>query len=42
MSSENRLWGPPHIHGELLKLGFDICETSIAKYMVRRQIVPME
>jgi len=35
MSSENRLWGAPRIHGELLKLGYDICETTIAKYMVR-------
>ena len=36
MSSENRLWGAPRIHGELLKLGYDICETTIAKYMVRQ------
>ena len=35
MSLENRLWGAPRIHGELLKLGYDICETTIAKYMVR-------
>jgi len=35
MSSENRLWGAPRIHSELLKLGYDICETTIAKYMVR-------
>ncbi len=33
MSSDNRLWGAPRIHGELLKLGYDIC---IAKYMIRR------
>ena len=26
----------PRVHGELLKLGYDICETTIAKYMVRR------
>ena len=36
MSSENRLWGAPRIHGELLKLGYHVCETMIAKYMVRR------
>jgi len=36
MSLENRLWGAPRIHGELLKLGYDICETTIAKYMVRQ------
>ena len=35
MSFENRLWGAPRIHGELLKLGFDICESTITKYMVR-------
>ncbi len=35
MSQENLLWGAPRIHGELLKLGYDICETTIAKYMVR-------
>jgi hypothetical protein len=35
MSRENPLWGAPHIHGELLKLGITIGETSVAKYMVR-------
>ncbi len=35
MSQENLLWGAPRIHGELLKLGYDICETTIAKYMAR-------
>jgi len=35
MSLENRLWGAPHIHGELLKLGYDVCQASIAKYMVK-------
>jgi putative transposase len=36
MSLDNPLWGAPRIHGELLKLGYDICETTIAKYMERR------
>jgi transposase InsO family protein len=36
MSLENPLWGAPRIHGELLKLGYDICESTIAKYMIRR------
>ena len=36
ISRENPLWGAPRIHGELLKLGYDICESTIAKYMVRR------
>ena len=29
LSRENPLWGAPHIHGELLKLGIDIGETSV-------------
>jgi len=35
MSRENSLWGAPRIHGELLKLGIEIGETSVGKYMVR-------
>jgi transposase InsO family protein len=31
------LWGAPRIHGELLKLGIDIGQTSVAKYMARRR-----
>ena len=34
MSMENPLWGAPRIHGELLKLGFEIAQSSIEKYMV--------
>jgi transposase InsO family protein len=37
MSMENPLWGAPRIHGELLKLGFDVAQSSVAKYMVRRR-----
>jgi hypothetical protein len=33
MSLANPLWGAPRIHGELLKLGIDIGQTSVAKYM---------
>jgi hypothetical protein len=33
MSRDNPLWGAPHIHGELLKLGITISETSVAKYI---------
>jgi len=40
MSRENPLWGAPRIHGELLKLGIDIGETSVSKYMVRRRKPP--
>jgi transposase InsO family protein len=36
MSVENLLWGAPRIHGELLKLGFAIAQSSVAKYMVKR------
>jgi putative transposase len=40
LSQENPLWGAPHIHGELLKLGLNIGETSVGKYMVRRRTPP--
>src|SRR5262249_35119651 len=36
MSGENPLWGAPRIHGELLKLGFKIAESTVSKYMIRR------
>jgi putative transposase len=35
MCRENPSWGAPRVHGELLKLGIDIGETSVSKYMVR-------
>src|SRR5246127_2309555 len=35
MSTENLLWGSPRIHGELLKLGFAVAQSSVAKYMVK-------
>jgi hypothetical protein len=40
MSLANPLWGAPRIHGELLKLGIDVGQTSVAKYRPdqRRQI----
>jgi hypothetical protein len=40
MSSENPLWGAPRIHGELLKLGFEVAQSSVAKYMVKRRGPP--
>ena len=40
ISVENPLWGAPRIHGELLKLGFEIAQSSVAKYMVKRQGPP--
>ena len=33
MSVDNPLWGAPRIHGELLKLGFEVAQSSVAKYM---------
>ena len=36
MSIENPLWGAPRIHGELLKLGFEVAQSSVAKYTVKR------
>ena len=40
MSVDNPLWGAPRIHGELLKLGFEVAQSSVAKYMVRRRGLP--
>ena len=40
MSNVNPLWGAPRIHGELLKLGIEISQATVAKYMVRRRGVP--
>ncbi len=42
MSRENPLWGTPRIHGELLKLGIEIGETSVSKYMVRTPKPPSQ
>src|ERR1019366_4036480 len=42
MSRENPQWGAPRIHGELLKLGIDIGETSVGKYIVRSQKPPSQ
>jgi transposase InsO family protein len=40
MSMENPLWGAPRIHGELLKLGFEVAQSSVAKYMAKRRGPP--
>src|SRR5512144_899319 len=42
MSIENPLWGAPRIHGELLKLGFEVAQSSVAKYMVERRLPPSQ
>src|SRR6202521_2108810 len=40
MSGANPLWGAPRIHGELLKLGIEISQATVAKYMGRRRGTP--
>src|SRR5436305_1319758 len=42
MSVANPLWGAPRIHGELLKLGIDVGQTSVAKYMARHRRPPSQ
>lgn len=42
MSRVNALWGAPRIHGELLKIGIDVGQTSVAKYMVRHRKPPSQ
>ena len=40
MSFDNPLWGAPRIHGELLKLGIGVAQSTVAKYMVLRSRRP--
>ena len=42
MSLENPLWGAPRIHGELLKLGIDVSQSTVASYMVRGRKPPSQ
>jgi hypothetical protein len=42
MNLANPLWGAPRIHGELLKLGIDVGQTSVAKYVARRRGGPSQ
>ncbi len=42
MSIANPLWGAPRIYGELLKLGIDVGQTSVAKYMIRTRRPPSQ
>jgi transposase InsO family protein len=42
MSEGNPLWGAPRIHGELLKLGIDVSQGTVAKYMVRHRQPPSQ
>jgi hypothetical protein len=40
MSTENRLLGAPRIRSELLKLGFSVAPSTVAKYIVKRRGLP--
>jgi len=42
MCRANPLWGAPRIHGELLKLGIDVSEAAVSKYMIRRRGPPSQ
>jgi putative transposase len=42
MAAANPRWGAPRIHGELLKLGIDVCQATVAKYMVRKRQPPLQ
>ena len=42
MSIANPLWGAPRIHGELLKLGIDVGQTTVAKYMFKGRKPPSQ
>ena len=42
MSKENPLWGAPRIHGELLKLGFELAKSTVSTYMIRRRHPPSQ
>ena len=42
MSQANPRWGAPRIHGELLKLGFELSEATVAKYMVHHRKPPSQ
>ncbi len=42
MSKANPLWGAPRIHGELLKLGIDVSQATVARYMARPRRPPSQ
>jgi len=42
ISRANPLWGAPRIHGELLKLGIDVVQSTVAKYMLRTRRPPSQ
>ncbi len=42
ISRENPLWGAPRIHGELLKLGINVSQATVTRYMVRHRNPPSQ
>jgi len=42
MSKENPLWGAPRIHGELLMLGIEVAQSTVARNMTKRQGSPSQ
>ena len=42
MCRANPLWGAPRVHGELLKLGIEVSETTVSKYMIRNRVPPCQ
>ena len=42
ISDANPLWGAPRVHGELLKLGIDVCQATVTKYMGRQRRPPSQ
>ena len=42
MAAENRLWGAPRIHGELLKLGIAVSERTVSRYLADIRVAPSQ
>ena len=42
VSQTNPLWGAPHIHGELRKVGIDVSQATVVKYMIRHRRRPSQ
>ena len=42
ISIANPLWGAPRIHGEVLEIGIDVSQPTVAKYMVRGRRPPSQ
>ena len=42
MATANPTWGAPRVHGELLKLGFSVAQSTVSRYMPRKRPAPDE